>query len=90
MKLTAFASKAKERETGHAVSSAKDRETRNAGSCRKGYGNRVCRFVWQRIGNTVCGMGGALLGAWRTDDGGHVVKGSYVLTRPLEARSSST
>ena len=27
--------------------------------------------------------------AWRTDDCGHVVKGSYVLTRPLEARSMS-
>ena len=26
-------------------------------------------------------------GAWSTDDGGHVVKGSYVLTRPLEAQS---
>ena len=26
--------------------------------------------------------------AWRTDDGGHVVRGSYVLTRPLEARST--
>ena len=28
------------------------------------------------------------VGARRTDDGGHVVKGSYVLTRPLEALSS--
>ena len=27
--------------------------------------------------------------AWRADDDGHVVKGSYVLTRPLEARSTS-
>ena len=27
--------------------------------------------------------------AERTDDDGHVVKGSYVLTRPLEARSTS-
>ena len=27
--------------------------------------------------------------AWRTDDGGDVVRGSYVLTRPLEARSTS-